>query len=74
MAGGLPLVSWSRSGGDLRVAHFFGMHAMQALPLLGVLVRNWRYGRTAVSVGAVLWSAIAVLTFVQAINGKPFIP
>ena len=32
-AGGPPIFGWARDGGDLRVGHFFGIHAMQALPL-----------------------------------------
>jgi hypothetical protein len=33
--GRLPLFGWNMTGGDIRAPHFFGIHAMQALPLMG---------------------------------------
>lgn len=73
-AGGLPGFGWSRDGGDLRVAHFFGLHAMQALPLAGwIAQRVWpRRALAAVCVFAVAYGAVTVGTFVQALRGLPF--
>ena len=39
---GLPVVGWNTAGGDLRVAHFLGIHAMQILPFFGWFVARRR--------------------------------
>jgi hypothetical protein len=69
-------MKWSRDGGDLRVAHFFGMHAMQVLPLMAALLPARAPHRVAVVVvmaAACLYTALCVYAFVQALNGVPFI-
>ena len=74
-AHGIPLMGWSGTGGDLRVPHFFALHVMQALPVLGLLADRWAKGRENILViaGVGVWLAIVTGTFVQALKGNPFI-
>ncbi|MFG1673397.1 hypothetical protein [Micromonospora sp. NPDC049282] len=75
---GLPLVGWSTTGGDLRVGHFVGLHALQALPLLAILLDRFLGARLdevtrarLVLVGGVAYAALTLLLTWQALRGQP---
>jgi hypothetical protein len=75
-ANGVWLFNWAKSGGDLRVAHFFGMHAMQVVPLFALLLpKHWSRGFACslVVLFSGSYTVVSVLTFVQAVRGQPFI-
>jgi hypothetical protein len=74
-AGGhFPLFGWNRLGGDLRVAHFFGIHAEQVIPTLALTLtalpanRRW----AIVLTGSALYAALTIAAFVQALDGQAF--
>lgn len=73
-AGHLPIFGWNRAGGDLRVAHFFGIHAEQAIPLLALAVTplNLPARWAAIVAGSAVYAALSVATFVQALQARPF--
>jgi hypothetical protein len=73
--GGLPLFGWSRTGGDLRVPHFFATHIMQALPILGLCLDRFAPGmaRLGIAAGALASIAVVAATFVQAVRAVPFL-
>lgn len=66
----LFILGWSKTFGDLRVAHFIGMHALQVLPILSFyLLRNTKITILV----AFLYGILALLTLVQALKGKPLL-
>jgi len=74
-ANGLPVLGWSTTGGDLRVAHFFSTHLLQALPILGWLADRAlpRLASPVVWVGTAFGIAVVWLTFTQALSAQPFL-
>jgi hypothetical protein len=75
-AGGLALMGWSRTGGDLRVAHFFATHALHALPLAGLVLTPWgetRWARLVVWVAAAAYAMLITYCLFTALMGQPFL-
>jgi hypothetical protein len=75
---GLPLLGWSTVGGDLRIAHFIGMHALQGLPLLAAaLAAGHRLDEVTrvrlVQVAAAAWTGVVVLLTWQALRAQPLL-
>jgi hypothetical protein len=73
---GLPVTGWSTQHGDLRVAHFAGLHAIQMLPLLTAVAFRRRSEqarvRLTLAVAGVYVLGVAAL-LVQAVRGLPLI-
>ncbi|MCU0432643.1 MAG: hypothetical protein MUC87_04215 [Bacteroidia bacterium] len=67
---GLSVLNWSKKHGDLRVAHFFGIHALQVVPLLAAVAAK---NTQQVIIVASLYFLFVTFTFIQALLGKPFI-
>ena len=78
----MPVTGWSTEGGDLRVGHFLGVHALQAIPLiaLGLVLLARRFPalrpdgpRTLVFVGTASYAGLMWLVTWQAQRGESLV-
>ncbi|MBT9393665.1 hypothetical protein KLP40_10870 [Hymenobacter sp. NST-14] len=72
---GLPGLGWSTRAGDLRAAHFLGLHALQLLPLLGWALSRWlpRHAGALIWLGTAGYVAAVAALFIQALRGVPLV-
>jgi hypothetical protein len=71
---GLLFLGWSTEAGDLRISHFFGLHSIQVLPLLAVVLvligASYRLRISIITGAAVSYSMLVALTYIQALMGQ----
>ena len=76
---GLPFVNWSTIGGDLRIAHFIAIHAIQIVPLFAYILAQMapiptvKQRKLAVAALAIAVALAVGATFVQAAMGRPLL-
>lgn len=72
-AAGILFLNWNKTGGDLRIAHFMGIHALQAIPLFAWLLTKFgkpNAGNT-VKTFAFAYAAMFTALLVHALLGRP---
>ena len=67
---GLPLINWSTEYGDLRIAHFMGIHSLQVLPLFG---NYFAKTKKQTVIFSFVYFLLALALFLQAMNGIPLL-
>ena len=69
---GLPLFGWSTVAGDLRIPHFFGLHALQALPLFALVLKS-RASKLSVDLFGIGYLVVIALLTAQALGEQSIV-
>jgi hypothetical protein len=71
---GIPVTGWSREHGDVRIPHFVGLHAIQALALIAVGLQRWRAPESvrvrALLAAAASYASLFLLLLWEALRGQ----
>lgn len=74
---GLPGTGWSTQHGDLRVPHFIGLHALQALSIVAIVLARRRVSDAVrvrlIVTAAASYGALFVILLVQALRGQSLV-
>lgn len=71
---GIPVVGWSAEHGDVRIAHFVGLHGIQVIPFIAWFLARRRWPETsqskAVFISSASYGALIALLAWQALRGQ----
>lgn len=72
---GLPFTNWSRQYGDLRIAHFAGLHSLQIIPFVGFLCSRMLHSTSKqvfiVSLVSFIYILLVIVLLLKALAGIP---
>ena len=71
---GVPGTGWSAEHGDLRVPHFLGLHALQAMPILAIALARRKVNDAIrvrlVAIAAASYTSLFSILLTQALRGQ----
>jgi hypothetical protein len=61
---GMPITNWQPDAGDLRIAHFLGLHAIQFMPFTGFLLERYRMSHSVIHFAGLLYLIILAIAMI----------